>query len=159
MLPGRECITQRYNTYTRVRKWHRNGAGERAAAPRTFNIYTSPANAETLNTALKRLQIRKRVFFSKWHTSYLGREYFVFIGFSAVSLSSARFLRWKWKMVLSGAGSCMALCLMQCRSVFCSAADKTRGTSVVCTYKQISVKIAIDRSTRALLAWDVFLRH
>lgn len=46
---------------------------------------------------------------------------------------------------------------MVCRSARCSTEDKGQGTSVLCTYKQISVIIEEDRSTRAFWLRKCFL--
>ena len=107
-----------------------------------------------LNRALKFFLDGWKILPLKWQGLlfiFLNTVYWIFYHLIQLSLCvvCVFFLRWKWKMISNRTCLCIILCLMQCRSVFCSAWDKTRGTSVVCTYKQISVKIAIDRSTRA----------
>lgn len=53
--------------------------------------------------------------------------------------------------------ACVSDSWMVCRSACCSATDKGPGTSVLCTYKQISVIIEEDGSTRAFWLLKCFL--
>lgn len=46
---------------------------------------------------------------------------------------------------------------MECRSASCTVVDKEQCTSVVCTYKQISVIMDLDRSTAAFWLRKCFL--
>lgn len=79
-----------------VYKWESNGAA--ASLCSIFTRHQQVLTHKPLRRHSKCFQMREILLFFKKTTHFLfGREYLLFIGFSAISLSSIRFLRWKWK--------------------------------------------------------------